>query len=98
MPARCWCGVWLAVTDPTDHAVEPPKLAFFSNNTTLAPRSAASMAEASPAPPPPTTTTSRCRVESESGWGCVMRWIVQPDFVPHLSHAFTGGSFGGDSV
>ena len=26
MPALRWCGVWVAVTEPTDHAVEPPEL------------------------------------------------------------------------
>src|SRR5262249_25097310 len=41
-----------------DHAVDPPRAAFFSSNTTERPRALASIAAASPAPPPPTTITS----------------------------------------
>ena len=58
MPLAFWCGVPLAVIEPTDQAVEPPSLSFFYSNATLAPALHASIAAASPAPPPPTTTTS----------------------------------------
>ena len=37
MPLRAWCGVWLAVTEPIDQAVEPPSSGFFSSSTTVAP-------------------------------------------------------------
>jgi hypothetical protein len=50
--------VALAVTEPTDHAVEPPSEALFSRSTTVHPAVRASIAAASPAPPPPVTTTS----------------------------------------
>jgi hypothetical protein len=59
MPASRWCGVREAVTDPTDHAVEPPKNEFFSRSTVRLPAAAASIAAASPDPPPPTTKTSQ---------------------------------------
>src|SRR5262249_55242009 len=59
MPARCWCGVLVAVIEPTDHEVVPPGSGFFSSSTTLRPSRAASDAAARPAPPPPTTTTSK---------------------------------------
>ena len=62
MPLAIWCGVALALTEPTDQAVEPPSLAFFSISTTLRPSARASSAAASPLPPPPTTTTSYASV------------------------------------
>ena len=33
MPLRDWCGVALALTEPIDHAVEPPSCEFFSMRT-----------------------------------------------------------------
>ena len=53
MPAFFWCGVLVAVMEPTDHEVEPPVCGFFSSRITLRPRRATSDAAASPVPPEP---------------------------------------------
>ena len=48
----------MAVTEPTDNAVEPPSCGFFSRRMTSAPALRAALAAAKAAPPPPTTMTS----------------------------------------
>ena len=50
MPLRAWCGVPVAVTEPTDQAVEPPSRGFFSSSRTLRPAARASIAAAKALP------------------------------------------------
>ena len=37
MPLRAWCGVWLAVTEPIDQAVEPPSSSVLLQQHDVAP-------------------------------------------------------------